>query len=126
MGYGLIQTGLRESDDALIHAGMRAVTYATDPGRIFPPPSVFETMAVASAYDLAKQRLSGDRVFAAARAQWEAWLERAKTVRPTFINRYGNHRLVGPLSVPRPPPPRLHSHRPRPVLRTRAHTPRAA
>jgi hypothetical protein len=98
-GYGLLQTGLREHDDEAIAAGIRAVDYATSDQRAWPTPSVFETMAVAGSYNLARVQLAADPRFAASRAQWERWLRRVRTVRLHYVNRYGNHWLVDAISV---------------------------
>lgn len=99
IGYGLLQTGLREHDDTAIAAGISAISYATSEQRKWPTPSVFETMAVAGSYNLAREQLAADPRFVAARPQWEAWLRRVRTVRLHYVNRYGNHWLVDAISV---------------------------
>jgi hypothetical protein len=98
-GYGLLQTGLREHDDADVDAGIKAVNYATSDQRVWPTPSVFETMAVAGAYNIARDNLATDPRFIAAKPQWERWLRRVKTVRLHYVNSYGNHLLVDAISV---------------------------
>ena len=98
-GYGLLQTGLREHDDTDVAAGIKAIDYATSGERTWPTPSVFETMAVAGAYNLAREQLATDPRFLASRPQWESWLRRVKTVRLHYVNRYGNHWLVDAISV---------------------------
>jgi hypothetical protein len=96
LGYALLQTGLREGDARFTAAGVRALTSATLPGRVPEPPSVFEHMAVASAYNLtrANPELAGPR------AQWALWLHTRTTVRLQYDDRYrGNHWLVDAVAV---------------------------
>src|SRR5690242_14745763 len=76
MGWALIQTGLREDDRALTDAGLHAIGYATSKARHWARPSVFETLAVASAWNLARSRLADDPAFLAIREQWADWLRR--------------------------------------------------
>ncbi|HYI66481.1 MAG TPA: hypothetical protein VEW95_06130, partial [Candidatus Limnocylindrales bacterium] len=82
LGYGLVQTGIDEGRQDLVESGLQALAYtvshayATVPGG----PSVFENMAVASAYNLARKNLSGNRAFEAIRPQWEDWLRRVALV----------------------------------------------
>jgi hypothetical protein len=94
MGYALLQTGLRERDAVLRDAGVRALTLATLPERVWETPSVFEHMAVASAYNLtqAQPELAGPR------ARWAPWLRNLKTVRLQYKH-YGNHWLVDAIAV---------------------------
>jgi hypothetical protein len=99
MGWALIQTGLREGDQSMTDAGVRAIGYATSKARHWARPSVFETMAVASAWNIARGPLARDPEFRAIRAQWMDWLKRVKTVRLRYVNRYGNHWLVDAIVV---------------------------
>jgi hypothetical protein len=94
MGYALLQTGLREDAADVTAAGARALSSATLPGRVWEKPSVFEHMAVASAYNLtrANPELAGPR------AQWALWLRSLKTVRLQY-DHYGNHWLVDAVAV---------------------------
>ena len=99
MGYGLIQTGLREKNRALIETGVRSISWATDPNRYFPPDarsddSVFEQWGVSAAYNLARVELKGDSLFEKYRERWEAWLRKQKTVRFGTGRRFSNHDLV--------------------------------
>ena len=93
MGYALLQTGLRDGDAAVTQAGLRAVTFATT--RQWDQPSVFEQMAVAAAYNLTR----GQPGFEQARAQWEGWLRRRRTVRLQYEYHFGNHWLVDAVGV---------------------------
>src|SRR5665648_112538 len=55
LGYGLLSAGARRGDARLVAAGVRAVDTA-----LSEPPAgrgVFDTLAVAAAYDLARRRL---------------------------------------------------------------------
>jgi hypothetical protein len=99
MGYGLIQTGLREKNQELIDTGIRSVSWATDPNRYFPPEarsddSVFEQWGVSAAYNLARAKLDGDPLFEKFRERWETWLRKQKTVRFGTGRRFSNHDLV--------------------------------
>lgn len=99
MGYGLIQTGLRDGNRALIDTGIKSVSWATDPNRYFPPEarsddSVFEQWGVSAAYNLARVRLAGDPLFEKYRERWESWLRKQKTVRFGTGRRFSNHDLV--------------------------------
>src|SRR3712207_4885992 len=74
VGWGLLQVGLRDDRPTLVTAGLRAIDYATSAERTWHRPSVFETMAVASAYNVVKSKLRGDERFERIRPQWESWL----------------------------------------------------
>jgi hypothetical protein len=85
LGLALLQVGLRDGDDRFVSSGLRGVGYALDHGdRQAADPSVFETFALATAYNVARGRLSGDPRFEALRTRWEDWLRR---VRPVFLGR---------------------------------------
>lgn len=99
MGYGLIQTGLRQKDKALIETGIRSISWATDPNRYFAPEarsddSVFEQWGVSAAYNLARAELRNDDLFQKYRERWETWLRKQKTVRFGTGRRFSNHDLV--------------------------------
>jgi hypothetical protein len=99
MGWALIQTGLREDDRALIDAGLRGIGYATSKARHWARPSVFETMAVVSAWNLAHKALADNPEFRQIRAHWADWLRRVRTIRLQYVNKYGNHWLVDAIVV---------------------------
>ena len=99
MGYGLIQTGLRDGNSTLIDTGIRSISWATDPNRYFAPDarsddSVFEQWGVSAAYNLARAKLKGYPLFEQFRERWEAWLRKQKTVRFGTGRRFSNHDLV--------------------------------
>lgn len=72
LGYGLLSAGLRRKDARLVAAGVRAVDTA-----LSEPASrrgVFDTLAVAAAYDLARRRLRDVPAFRRARPGWQDYL----------------------------------------------------
>jgi hypothetical protein len=99
MGCALIQAGVRERDRRLVRTGIRAISFATDPERRPSRPSVFEQLAVAAAYNVAREQLAGDPEFARHRARWEAWLRRVRIVELQYVNHYYNHWLVDAVGV---------------------------
>jgi hypothetical protein len=104
MGYGLIQVGLRTGNRSYVETGVRSVSWATDPNRHFAPntrsdDSVFEQWGVSAAYNLARRKLAGDRLFERYRERWESWLRRQKTVRFGTGRRFSNHDLVEAVMV---------------------------
>jgi hypothetical protein len=99
MGWGLLQVGVRERHQRTINAALDAIDYATSDDRNWGRPSVFETMAIASAYNIARRRIPDDPRFRRLRTQWEKWLKRVRTVRLQYVNKYGNHWLVDAISV---------------------------
>jgi hypothetical protein len=85
LALALLQAGLREGDDRLVSSGLRGVGFALAHGdRQASDPSVFETFALATAYNVARGRLTGDARFEALRATWEEWLRR---VHPAHLRR---------------------------------------
>jgi hypothetical protein len=85
LGLALLQVGLRDGDDRLVGSGLRGVEFALAQGqRQLADPSAFETFALATAYNVARGRLTADPRFEALRATWEEWLRR---VRPAFLGR---------------------------------------
>jgi hypothetical protein len=100
LGYGLLQTGVREDDHALIDTGLRGLRWfvrQTDLQR--DHPSVFANAAVASAYNLARRKASARPLFAAARDDWEQWLRRAGLLWLPDTSHYANKYLVEVVAV---------------------------
>jgi hypothetical protein len=95
----LIEAGLREREPRLVRTGIRAISFATDPARRPSRPSVFEQLAVAAAYNVARDRLDDDPDFRRNRARWEAWLRRVRIVELQHVKRYYNHWLVDAVAV---------------------------
>jgi hypothetical protein len=94
LGYGLLLVGLQDGRRDQVDAGLRAIAWSTSrPYADNGGPSVFENLALAAAYNLARARLSGDAAFEALRRGWEEWL---RQVQPLHLHRrgYGNKHLV--------------------------------
>ncbi|MEA2448249.1 MAG: hypothetical protein QOG63_181 [Thermoleophilaceae bacterium] len=96
LGYAMIATGLRTGDRKLTDAGLRAINYAVRQRKLQKIlPTNFESMSVASAYNLARHRLAKRPLFARNRAKWESWM---RHVKPQWIGNtsraYYNHHLV--------------------------------
>ena len=78
VGYGLMLAGVRTGRPEWVEAGARAQAYAAAraPDRL----SVFESMLIASGYNLLRTRAPGTPAFAARRAVWEDYLRSIKPV----------------------------------------------
>jgi len=95
LGYGLLLTGVREDDDRLIEAGLRGLSYAVGRSDLQADrPSVFENLAVAAAYNLARRRLSDHPRFAPRRPEWEHWLRKVRLLRLDATQRFVNKQVV--------------------------------
>jgi hypothetical protein len=99
VGYTLLQTGIRTHDDRLIDSGLRGLTFALASGRRPARQSVFETLAVAGAYNLAREHLSSNRRFRDSRRIYEKFLRSARPLRLPATRNYGNHWLVEAVAV---------------------------
>ena len=99
LGYAMIKTGLRAHDGRLVNAGLRAIDYIVrrrDLQRRLP--TNFESVSVASAYNLARRRLARRPLFSRHRRQWVRWMQHVK---PQWIGSsrpYFNHTLVEAVS----------------------------
>src|SRR5215217_1599938 len=94
LGYGLLQTGLRDGNRTLIDAGLRAVTRdATLPDAV-PTLRMFRDMAIAGAYNLARDRLAGDTEFERVRPVWEKRLREVRADRLLPGRKVTNKTLV--------------------------------
>ena len=81
LGYGLLQSGIRLGRDGYVSAGLRAISYPVlRPWLERQDPSVFESFALAAAYNLARSRLSTDRRFRMLRGPWEARLRDERAI----------------------------------------------
>ena len=79
LGYALLQNGLRNGDGRAIAAGLRALRY----GAIHPAPTprvIFQSLALVSAYNLARAGLPNDPRFAAVRGVLANRLRRIRPV----------------------------------------------
>jgi hypothetical protein len=100
LGYGLLMTGVRENDDALIDAGLRGVNwFVAQTALQRDHPSVFANAAVASAYNFARAHVTGRPLFDNARDEWETWLRRAKLLWLPDSAHYANKYLVEVVAV---------------------------
>ena len=95
LGYGLIQNGLRDGDSRAIDSGLKGVTRAVrDPGPSDAKKNAFEDLAVAAAYNLARERLAADPRFASVRGAWEGYIRRSRFQDLTSGRAYYNYFLV--------------------------------
>jgi len=95
LGYGLLLTGVREDDDRLIEAGLLGLSYAVGRSDLQADrPSVFENLAVAAAYNLARRRLADHPRFAPRRQEWEHWLRKVRLLRVDATQRFVNKQVV--------------------------------
>jgi hypothetical protein len=99
LGYGLLKSGLQRRDARAVDAGLRALAHAVATPRPFHS-IVFENLALAAAYNLAREALPRHPLFSANRLRWESRLRR---VRPTWLGRgrgrYFNQHLVDAVAV---------------------------
>ena len=100
LGYGLLMTGVRENDDALIDAGLRGLAWFVQQTALQRDhPSVFANAAVASAYNFARAHVAGRPLFDHARHDWEHWLQRATLLWLPDTAHYANKYLVEVVAV---------------------------
>lgn len=99
LGYGLLKTGLQRRDGRAVDSGLRALAYSV----ANPRPShsvVFEQLALAAGYNLARAGVPRHPLFAANRSHWES---RLRQMRPTWLGRgrgrYFNQHLVDAVAV---------------------------
>jgi hypothetical protein len=104
LGYGLVMTGLRDANQRMIDAGVRALNYViAQPQLQSRLPTSFEGMAVAATYNLLRRRQPDNALFRDARTSWEAYMGRQPLTTTIFRKpdtvRYSNHFLVEALEV---------------------------
>lgn len=104
LGYALIQSGIRDDDPALVASGLRGIGWVLDrPKNFHKRGSVFEYMAMASAYNLANAELADDAGFKAIRSRWESWLRTLRPISTIYrrpkTSRYSNHYLIEAIAV---------------------------
>ena len=103
IGYALLQDGLRRNDLPLAHAGLRAIGLAVSKAAIHAlrggSHSVFEGLALAGAYNLARTRLARDSEFLRIRGEWQRVLGGITMIRLPATGYYGNHWLVEAVEV---------------------------
>lgn len=104
LGYGLVQTGLRDGSERLVDSGLTALAYVANRNpRKHHRASVFEEMAMAAAYNLVRRRIPNHPIFKAGRGAWENFLRRIRPVSTPYrrpnTRRYSNHYLVEAIGV---------------------------
>ncbi len=99
LGYALIQTGLRTGDRAAVETGLRTLNHAVVDINPRAVSGVFHLCAVASAYNLARERLAGDPLFDRHRAAWERWLQRVPLRWLPHTHHYANKYMVEAVGV---------------------------
>lgn len=99
LGYGLIQNGIREGDDRQASAGLRSVTFAARKRDAGWQSTQFENFALASAYNLARERLADHPLFVQGRADIEERLRHSRLTRIGPERRFTNKALVAAVEV---------------------------
>ena len=94
LGYALLQTGVRERDPTLTRTGLRGIAHALDQLGLRSRQSVFENLAAAAAYNLARRSLRGAPAFRRMRARWRRFLETRRYTRLDSGHSYDNHYLA--------------------------------
>ena len=94
LGYALLQAGLRERDRAVVRTGLRGLDLALRQMGCHARQSVFENLAAAAAYDLARRSLYRDPTFRRMRPRWERFLETRQLKELDSEHKYDNHYLA--------------------------------
>jgi len=99
LGYALLNAGERAGDRTQVSAGINALDYAVRRSGERSRPSVFENLAVASAYNLARRRMGGSPQFRRSRPAWERFLRGRQTKELLTGHPYDNHYLADAVVV---------------------------
>jgi hypothetical protein len=106
LGLALIRQGLRTHDQRMIDTGVQAVAWATRIERRplqQKKPSVFESFAVAAAYNIVRRRIPQHPTFVRTKRAWRRYILHIKPVstilRIPNTRRFSNHYLVEALEV---------------------------
>jgi hypothetical protein len=106
LGLGLIQHGLRHDDRRMIDAGVRAVAWSVRIDRRKlqqKKPSVFESWAVAAAYNLVRRRIPNHPTFVRTKPAWRRHIVHIKPISTILhkpnTRRFSNHYLIEALEV---------------------------
>jgi hypothetical protein len=99
LGYGLLQTGLREHDDKLIGSAFKAFGWVIRNRYTRPRTSVFQNWSMAASYNLARRAIGGDSRFRRLVPGWQRLLRHQVVARLDPTSHYGNHQLVEALEV---------------------------
>ena len=121
LGYGLMQTGVRDGRPDLIRSGLDGIRSVLErPKKFYKRGSVFEYMGMASAYNLARSKLAGDPAFQRIRPAWEQWLRSLRPISTIYrrpqTSRYSNHYLIEAIAVLELERSGLRSNRPGSIL----------
>jgi len=81
LGYGLLQLAARTGDTRYADAGFRSIAYTLGRARTSQAVAVFRYMALASAYNLARERFSENPLFRQQQSVWEGVLSRVRVTR---------------------------------------------
>ena len=93
LGYALLEQGLRDGNGRTVEAGLAAIHQALR-NPMTSPLVIFENLALASAYNAARRRLSGNQAFESIRGDWEQRLRSIRLVRFASTRAYYNQHLV--------------------------------
>jgi hypothetical protein len=94
LGYGLLQAGLRERNRSLVRTGLRGLDLALREMGLHARQSVFENLATAAGYDLARRALPRDSAFRRMRPRWQRFLETRQFKELGSNHGYDNHFLA--------------------------------
>ena len=100
LGHALLTSGLQAGDERLVDAGLRAIGYAIVHPEVQEAfPSVFETYALAAAYNVARKHLADDPRFASLRPGWRVRLQSERPVHLRGRARFSNKAIVEAAAV---------------------------
>ena len=116
MGYALLMSGVRTGDDAAVEAGLRGLTNPLQRARLPNRPSVFEILALAAGYNIAREHAGDEPLFRDNREAWERFLTAAPLIRIPATTHYGNHWLVEAVEIRELLATGLRSDRPTAIL----------
>lgn len=94
MGYAMLMHSVRAGSERSRRSGLHGLTNTFVTGRVPNRPSVFEILALAGGYNLAREHFADDPVFRRHRGAWEDFLRRAELIRLPAESHYGNHWLI--------------------------------
>jgi hypothetical protein len=99
MGYTMVLTGLRTHRMDRVRSGLRALNFSVPRAALHSRPSIFEILGIAGAYNLAREQIPDEPLFARHKAKWEEYLGHVKLIRLPATTYFGNHWLVEAVEV---------------------------
>ncbi|HEX8065816.1 MAG TPA: hypothetical protein VF520_04735 [Thermoleophilaceae bacterium] len=99
LGYAMLQTGIRARDPRTTASGLRGLVYSLPRAELHSRPSVFENLALAAGYNLARRHLADDPLFRRTRREWESFLRRCELIRIPAETYFGNHWLIEAVEI---------------------------